>query len=65
MFLTEYIMAISAISGLSLQELDLASAIKHTGVHMIVALKLIKKTTISSAGYAFITRACKLLQHDI
>ena len=59
-FLTEYITATSAISGLSLQALKFPSAIKHTGAAIIVAHKRYKKTKTSSAGYIFIVWVCKM-----
>jgi hypothetical protein len=62
MFLTEYIMATNAISGLSLQALKFPSANKQSGADIIIPHKLFKNTTISSEGYVFITWACKMPQ---
>jgi hypothetical protein len=63
--LTEYIMATRVISGLSLHALVFASANKHTGADIIVAHKLYKKTTVSSAGYIFIICVCKVPKNHI
>ena len=62
MFITEYKMATNAISGLSLEALMFPSANKQTGADIIVPHKLYKDTTISSAGYDFITWVCKMPQ---
>jgi len=40
------------ISGLSTQEVKLVSAKKHNGAEISVAIKLYKKTTLISSGYA-------------
>ena len=62
-YLTEYTIAASAIFGLSLKVLKFPSAIKHTGADIIVANKKYRKTRVNSAGYSFITWACKMPQN--
>ena len=55
-------METNTISGLSLQALEFPSASKQTVADIIVPHKLYKDTTISSAGYDFITWVCKTPQ---
>ena len=58
--LTEYIIATHPILDMTIQLLKFMSAIKHTGADIMVAHRLNKKTTTSSAGYSFIILACKI-----
>jgi hypothetical protein len=58
-------MATRVISGLSLHALGFASANKHTGADIIVAHKLYKNTTVSSAGYIFITWVCNIYATEL
>lgn len=54
-------MVTSDISGLNLQALEFVSAIKHTGAAIIVVHRMNKNTTMSSAGYIFMTWVCKVI----
>ncbi|KAF1889647.1 hypothetical protein Lal_00024974 [Lupinus albus] len=49
---------IDMYKGFIFQAPKFASSSKHTGADMRVPHRLYKKTTITSAGYCFITLAC-------
>lgn len=51
-------MEINVISGFIFQALKFASNSKHTGADMSAPHRLYKNTTITSAGYSFITLVC-------
>lgn len=58
-------MANNDISGLSLQAVEFLSAIKHIGAAIIVPHTKNKNTTVSSAGYIFITWLCEVIRNCI
>lgn len=55
---TEYKMEINVISGLIFQALKFDSSNKQIGTDTSAPDTLYKKTTITSAGYSFITFVC-------
>lgn len=61
-FLTEYATTVNLISGLNVQALKSFSAIKLTGIVMIVTPKQYTNATISSDGYILRICTCRVLR---